>query len=283
MYFNNLADKCNYYRDLADYKLLPNSYVLCMLDGRSFSKMIKNSFKKPFDAEFMRMMDETAKYVCKNVQGAKFAYVQSDEISIVLTDFETPTTDSFFSYRLCKMQSIIASLATAKFNQLMLCNNFERMFDEYGNNPSFTSIEVASMIDNMRMCQFDCKCWNVPNVNDVYAWFLHRQIDCIRNSKQQAAQSYLTHKELVNKNTDQQVELLLTEKGVDWNGYKDGEKYGRFIWKQLTTFNNIDTGTTYKRHEWQTHEAFVLTGETGRKSFFDLEVIPEPGKDYGCN
>ena len=87
MVFKNLEDKCLYYRSLSDYKLLPNSYVLVMLDGRSFSNLIKNKFEKPFDKDFIDMMNQTAQYVCENVEGAKFAYVQSDEISLVITRF----------------------------------------------------------------------------------------------------------------------------------------------------------------------------------------------------
>ena len=40
------------------------------------------------DKSFIGMMNETAKFLCENIQGAKFAYVQSDEISLLLTDFE---------------------------------------------------------------------------------------------------------------------------------------------------------------------------------------------------
>lgn len=119
MKFNTLEDRMLYFRGLSDYKLMPNSYILVMLDGRSFSKLIKNNFERPFSDKFIDMMNETAKFVCQNVQGCKFGYVQSDEISLVLTDFDTPTTDSFFDYRISKLQSIIASLATSKFNQLM--------------------------------------------------------------------------------------------------------------------------------------------------------------------
>ena len=49
MIFKTLKDKCLYYRDLTDYKLMPNSNILVMLDGRSFSKLIKNNFKKQVD------------------------------------------------------------------------------------------------------------------------------------------------------------------------------------------------------------------------------------------
>ena len=91
-----------------DYRLDKDSYILCHIDGRAFSKMIKNRFKLPFDDEFMQMMDDTAAYVCENVQGAKLAYVQSDEISIVITSFkyecdELLTWSSFFDYRFCKI------------------------------------------------------------------------------------------------------------------------------------------------------------------------------------
>ena len=100
MKFKNLEDRMLYLRSLTDYKLIPNDYVLIMLDGRSFSSTIKRYFKKPFDDTFINIMNETALYLCNNVQGCKFAYVQSDEISLILTDFETPETDSFFGYRL---------------------------------------------------------------------------------------------------------------------------------------------------------------------------------------
>ena len=45
MKFDNLEDRMNYFRDLADYKLIPNSYVLAMVDGRGFSSKIKKRFK----------------------------------------------------------------------------------------------------------------------------------------------------------------------------------------------------------------------------------------------
>lgn len=98
MKFETLEDRMNYYRGMTDYKLMPGSYVLIMLDGRSFSKKIKKTFNLPFDEEFIDIMNQTAQYLCKNIEGCKFAYVQSDEISLIVTDFDTPTTDSWFGY-----------------------------------------------------------------------------------------------------------------------------------------------------------------------------------------
>ena len=274
MQFKNLEDKCLYYRSLTDYKLLPNSYVLVMVDGRSFSHMIKNKFLKPFDDEFIRMMNETAQYVCKNVQGCKFAYVQSDEISFVLTDFDTPTTDAFFSNRLCKMQSIIASLATAKFNQLMLChemNKYGYAEDEIG---LWGSNECLRLVENSQLYQFDCKCWNVPSINDVFAWFLYRQIDCVRNSKQQTAQTYLPHRVLMNKGTDEQIAYLLSEKGINWDEFEDYKKYGRFVWKEEVAMTNPDNNETFTRNKWIVHSGFPLMTDDGRRKFLDIDAIP---------
>jgi len=228
MQFKSLKEKCEYYRSLVDYKLLPNSYVIAMVDGHCFSKLIKNKFKKPFDIEFINAMNETAVYLCENIQGAKLAYTQSDEISVLITDFDTPMTDSFFGYRLCKMQSLIASMATAKFNQIMA-----------ENHPG--------------LYEFDCKCWTVPNANDAYAWFLCRQTDCIKNSKQQAAQTYLPHKALLNHTSDEQIELLKSEKGIDWHEYSNGEKYGRFVYKIKGEFEkDLPSGEhiKFERNMW---------------------------------
>lgn len=273
MQFKSLEDKCLYYRGLSDYKLLPNSYVLVMLDGRSFSHLVKNKFQKPFDDEFVRMMNETAEYVCKNVQGCKFAFVQSDEISLVLTDFDTPTTDAFFSNRLCKMQSIIASLATAKFNQLMASYHFNKLCNDE-HTSKFSVNDVCSKIGELPLYQFDCKCWNVPTYNDVFAWLLYRQNDCIKNSKQQTAQTYLPHKELLGKNTDDQIAFLKETKNIDWNRFPNDKKYGRFIWKeevQLVT----DYGYQYTRLMWKTHDAYPLNDEHNRETFHSMNIIPK--------
>ena len=214
MYFKNLKEKCEYYRSLTDYKLVPNSYILVMVDGHCFSRLIKNKFEKPFDDKFIQMMNETAKYLCEEVQGVKFAYTQSDEISLLITDFETPTTDSYFSFRLCKMQSLIAAAATAKFNQMYY--------------------KLVDGVKDVPLCTFDCKVWTVPNANEAYAWFLYRQNDCIKNSKAQTAQTYIPHKQLVSLTADEMITKLKNEQGIDWYEFENGKKFGRLIKKVET-------------------------------------------------
>lgn len=256
MIFKSLKEKYNYYRNLTDYRLLPNGYIMVMLDGRSFSKKIKNNFKRPFDETFIKLMNETAKYVCEKVSGCKLAYVQSDEINLVLyDDFEK---DPFFGNRLCKLQSIIASIATSKFNQLAI---IEALKD---NNCSKDG--VINMIANSSLYEFDCKVWNVPNVNDAFAGILYRQNDCVRNSKEAVAQNYFSHKTLHGKKTEEQIELVKEFFGVNWyNYFTRGEQYGRLIIRRKIKYSPLGENlSTYERDEWNILEALPFNVEKNR-------------------
>ncbi|MBP5722807.1 MAG: tRNA(His) guanylyltransferase Thg1 family protein [Bacteroidales bacterium] len=264
MRFETLQDKCDYFRSLSDYRITPNSYVILMLDGRSFSKLIKNKYRKPFDNRFIGMMNETAKYLLQNIQGAKFAYVQSDEISILVTDFDTPVTDAPFGYRLCKLQSICAAMAASKFNQLAMLNELKsRDYDNIKfdcDDTIYRVSDVYKLIETQKLVEFDCKAWSVPDYNTAFCHFLWRQNDCVRNSKQQAAQTYLSHKELIGLETDKQVTLLKEKKGIDWNtGYNDGEKYGRLIFKETRRMER--DGVEYERSVWEDHFASPFSEE----------------------
>ncbi len=273
-----LEDRMLYYRGLTDYKLMPKSYVMVMLDGRSFSTFTKKYFKeKPYSGTFNDMMDETAKYVCENVSGCKLAYVQSDEISLVLTDFENIDTQPFFGYRLCKMQSIIASLATVIFNRLLIKDYLYKKSEEI--------FDIITDEKAIPFCQFDCKCWNLPSYDEVFNWFLYRQRDGIRNSKQMFAQAYIPHNRLQGLTTDEQIELVYKEYGMDWLlKVEKGQQFGRFIYKEQVEINGLD-GEKCIRNRWTIHEAnpleanpytfFLGEDYNGREWFDKLNVIPK--------
>lgn len=72
--------------------------------------------KKPFDRSFCTTMDVTTTTLIENIQGAKLSYTQSDEISILLTDFDRLTTDAWFDYNLQKLVSVSAGIASACFS-----------------------------------------------------------------------------------------------------------------------------------------------------------------------
>lgn len=260
-----LGDRMKALQSLRDYKLDKKEYVLCHIDGRAFSKLIKHNFELPFDDKFIDFMNQTAIYLCKSIQGCKLAYVQSDEISLLLTDFSKEETGNFFQYRLCKLQSVIASLATGEFNRLWYC-------DQIINNPS----DAVDIISSRKPVQFDCKAWNVYEYNDAFAWFKFRQNDCIRNSKQQAAQTYVKpKKKLVGLSSDQQIELLKNEYGIDWNEYSNGKKYGRLIRRCIYEAEGENPIIHEKemsiRYKWVAEDAPIFTNEY----FEDNELIPK--------
>lgn len=267
MKFDKLEDRMLAFRSMSDYKLIPNMPVMVMLDGKNFSSKVKKRFNLPFDDMFISLMNDTASFLCSQIQGAKIAYVQSDEISILITDFDTPETDSSFGFRLCKMQSIFASMATSYFNREIVKRMIETASDVE---------EIKTILNMESLYQFDCKCWNLPTFNDVFSWFLYRQTDCIRNSKQQAAQTYLSHKQLMGKHTDEQIALLKETNNIDWySDFDDGKKYGRFIYKETVHSSKEVNGKMieFDRSVWFAHNALPLTEDDNREVFKSLSCF----------
>src|SRR6185369_3160305 len=192
----------NYYEDRTRFSLIRRSYTIIRIDVKAFHTYTKG-LQRPFDDQLINDMDQTACFLCKNIQGAKFAFVQSDEISILLTDFEELTTDAWFDGNIQKMVSVSASLATARFNEL---------------RPS-------------KLAFFDSRVFQIPSKIEVENYFIWRQQDTVRNSIQSTAQSVYSHKELENKTTDQQQEMIF-QKGINWNDYEPKYKRGRIILKE---------------------------------------------------
>jgi tRNA(His) 5'-end guanylyltransferase len=77
------------------------------VDGRGFSRYTAG-FQRPFDARLAADMQATAVFLAEQVEGAVLAYVQSDEISVVLA----PCQDHWYGGQVQKIASITAALAT---------------------------------------------------------------------------------------------------------------------------------------------------------------------------
>lgn len=259
-----LEEKFNEYREKVNFKLNKSLPLICMIDGRGFSKRIKKKFKRPFDDFFIDLMNKTAEYTSKEIQCCKFAYVQSDEISFFI-DSRNEINQPFFEYRLCKLNSLISSIATGFFNLEMIKYNLSIC-----ECASFKDIMegVNDFFSKYKPYQFDCKSFNVDNNNDVYAWFLYRQLDCIKNSKQQTAQTYIPHKDLLNLNSDEQIELLKSIYNIDWSNYENGKKFGRFIWKEEEMHHSEEYGD-YLRSVWKSHDGWELNTEHGKEKFIN--------------
>jgi tRNA(His) guanylyltransferase len=90
-------------------RLLPETWAVIRVDGRSFSKFTESGFDRPFDIRFRDAMVKAAQALLKELQGL-YAYTESDEISILF-----PPDWTLFDRELEKVISISAGLASSAF------------------------------------------------------------------------------------------------------------------------------------------------------------------------
>jgi tRNA(His) guanylyltransferase len=245
------------YEDRTRISLPRRGYTIIRIDGKAFHTYTKG-LRRPFDLDLIDDMDETAAYLCKNIMGAKFAYVQSDEISVLITDFEDEGTQAWFDNNLQKMVSIAASLATAKFNQLRMARACV--------NPNLVD-NVDSLdyedIKRFKLAMFDARVFQIPQKVEVENYFIWRQQDATRNSISSVAQSLYSPKQLHGVKTDG-MQGLIFQAGTNWNDFSPREKRGGIIKKVEREFIRkntnvgvsdstvvIDSKDVYTRSAWE--------------------------------
>jgi tRNA(His) guanylyltransferase len=221
--------------------LLPRrTYTMIRIDGKAFHTYTRGCMR-PFDKGLIEDMNATAEYLCKNIQGAKIGFVQSDEISILLTDFDKLDTDAWFDGNIQKIVSVAASMATAKFNQLRVirCNDLtqSRAFGFLSDEKKNIYDRVAEYILNTPLAEFDARTFTIPSLTEVCNYFIWRQQDTVRNSISSVAQSLYSSKELNGKNMSQQQDMI-HEKGQNWNDFPAMQKRGRFVFKEEYEVDN---------------------------------------------
>jgi tRNA(His) guanylyltransferase len=249
---DQLGDRMkDFYEDRTRYKLARRTNTIIRIDGKAFHTYTKG-LQRPFDQGLMEDMDKTTEYLCQNIQGAKFGYVQSDEISILITDYDDTTTHAWFDGNLQKMASIAASLATAKFNQL-------RMARSTWEGSDIAGYLEQDDIENFKLAHFDARVFQIPYQEEVINYFIWRQQDATRNSISSVAQSLYSAKELHGKKTSDMQEMIF-QKGINWNDYSPREKRGSVIRKVNETFTRPD-GEEYTRAKWKADENTRIISE----------------------
>lgn len=194
----------SHYENRTRFYLPRKTYTIMRIDGKSFSSYTYG-MEKPFDPRITNGINEAAMALCANIQGARFAFVNSDEISILVTDFDTIVTEAWFDNNLQKLCSVSASIATAAFN-------------------SYVS-------HDSKLALFDSRVFQIPQRVEVENYFIWRQQDAIRSSINSVARSLYSSKELEDFNTIDRQELIF-QKGINWNDYDAGLKRGRIIAKE---------------------------------------------------
>jgi tRNA(His) guanylyltransferase len=222
-------------------QVLPRrTYSILRVDGRSFHSYLRGC-ARPFDEQFMDDMDAVAEALCAEITGAVLAYTQSDEISILFTDFGSTNAEPWFGGVLAKQQTIAAALATAVLNE---------------RRPGKRAL-------------FDARVFTLADPVEVANYFIWRQRDAVRNSISMAAQAKFSPRQLHGVNSGGMQELLWSEHGINWNDYPDGCKRGRIAVRKTgereITFTHKRTGveqsTVAVRSWWETSGAPHFTAE----------------------
>ena len=215
-----------YYENVyAGQKLPMRMPVIIRLDGKAFHTFTRG-MKRPFDFDFMKLMNDTTEYLCRNIQNCVLGYVQSDEISLLIFNYKELNTSSWYDNKVQKMTSISAAMASAFFTK------------EYIKlNPSYD-----------KPIMFDSRCFVLP-VHEIANYFIWRQLDCQRNSIQQVAQSLYSPKELHGKSCKDLIPMI-EEKTNEYPFNNSRDYYmGRTIQKCIDSDNNASFCIAYKHSE----------------------------------
>lgn len=202
---DSLGDRMKNFEDAYRLHLPGRLPIILRVDGCHFHTYTKGC-KRPFDENLVSVMNETAKALCDNIQGAKIAYVQSDEISILINAYESLNSESWFLNNLQKMVSVSAGIASATFTQLS-----DKIFGK------------------TKLATFDSRAFLLPK-EEVNNYFFWRQQDCSRNSIQMLARSLYSQNECFKKNSGQLREMCI-QKNTPWEDMPTSQRLGRCIFK----------------------------------------------------
>lgn len=233
-----------FYEQIPKTKLMRRCPVLIRIDGKAFHTFT-TGFERPFDEILIKTMQETTKYLCENIQGCVLGYTQSDEITLVLVDYKKLTSSAWFDYEVQKMCSIAASMATMAFNKIFLDNIDIDYHEEFyriglGKISNFKTEEEYEEVEfdlqkrydiyynKINKAMFDARCFNIPKeeVTNCLYW---RQLDASRNSIQMVGHANFSHKELQNKSCNEIQDMLMMQKGINWNDLPTYQKRGSCV------------------------------------------------------
>lgn len=210
----SLGDRMKGYESVPSVKLMRRTPVIMRLDGKAFHTYTnRDEFKKDgaFSDLLRDMFSEATELTIRHIQGARLAYMQSDEVSILITDWKQLNTDAWFKYGAQKMVSVAASTFTYYFNQAAQSSRLNGLFEK-----------------ELLPAFFDARVFSVPfeEVNNYFVW---RQQDATRNSIQMLGREHFSHKRMDRKTTNDVKDMLVNEMGVNWNDIPTRFKRGSCV------------------------------------------------------
>lgn len=233
------------YENRSKTYLLRRTPVAIRIDGKAFHTFTRG-FKKPFDEILIKSMQDTTKFLCENIQGCVFGYTQSDEITLILVDYQELNSDAWFDYSVQKLCSVSASMATLVFNRFFNANM------SYSTTPCYIEAAIQGAF-------FDARAFNIPReeVTNLLYW---RQVDAMRNSVQMVGQAYFSQTQLNKKSAADIKEMLMEDVNINWNDFPIHQQRGTSCYKvgELVERN----GEIHFQHKWKLDlEMPILNGE----------------------
>ena len=212
-----LGERMKEYEKVSRGYLMKRMPVIVRLDGCHFHTFTRG-LNKPYDKTLMKIMQQTMQYLCENIQGCVLGYTQSDEITLVLIDYQNLNTSAWFDNQIQKICSVAASLATLAFNKCW-AKETENFYEEYW----FTETDEDSDFQRWKLLDmknyqatFDARVFNL-SPEEVVNNLIWRQQDATRNSINLLGQSLYSHNELQSISANQLQNKMLIEKNVNWN------------------------------------------------------------------
>jgi len=236
-----LDDRMKKYEDCYRFSIPGNLPIIIRVDGRAFHTYTRG-LEEPFDNDLVAMMNEVGLELCKEISGARLAYLQSDEVSVLA--YSSVFSQPWFDNNVQKLASISASTAT-KAAALFVGRNLM----ENRGQTKFKSFPT-----------FDARAFAIP-VKDVVNYFVWRQRDWERNSVQMMARSLYSQKKLNGKNNSQMQDMI-HERGQNWNDLPVHLRRGRCI---IGVVRNVEMDTEHfkgvvQRKVWEVdHEPPIFT------------------------
>lgn len=208
--------------------LLPRqTHTIIRLDGKAFHTYTRG-LTRPFDARLHANLVDAAAFLCEQVSGAAFAYVQSDEVSLLVTDLAKPGTQPWYGGNVQKLASVTASILTAKFNELQ-----------------------CTLLSG-KLAFFDSRVFTIPERDDVVDYFQWRYLDAWRNAISSLASTHFSPKQLHEKSHATRL-AMLAERGVNVAALDPRFKCGSIV-------EPVTRETTVTYVDKRTRESVTLDG-----------------------
>lgn len=225
------------------HRTMPGLPVMVRLDGRAFHTFTRG-LQRPYDERLRRSMIETTKYLVDQTH-ASVGYTQSDEISLAYPNIDV-TGQILFDGRIQKLCSVLAAMATAKFNQQVQVNLPEK----------------AHLLP-----LFDARVFQYPTLELAAESFLWREADASRNALTMAAHAAYSHKELHKAGVAKKHELLAA-KGISLSDYPVAFTRGVYVRREsrLRELSAAELARIPEKHR--------PTGPVMRSAVLELDMPP---------